>query len=1809
MKRHITFGIALMLNLVIGTAPFAGLTSGSDASLLAKSVRTISSRNSGSKRESIKPVKSPVVSRILAKRPVSRTASEGDLPGQSITPLPDGRSLKVGGFENDGPVAIARIEDARKGGVAPESIRLQRGRAWHTATMLPDGQILIVGGIGGDGQVVETAELLRVETNTSESIGTSGLTPRVYHTATLLTDGQVLIAGGLSGSANALKSAELWDFRSGSRTRLSSRLRNARYNHTARLLSNGNVFLSGGTDNAGKPVNEGEEYIATSHRFRSSDGLLAQENEAAARIADSLPANGSADAPLDTLIALRFSKPLRPETVNAETVQLTGPRGAVEIKIVPAEGGRLAFISPATLLIPGATYTLSVSGPLDEDGSALAFSSVSFTSLRQDQPVDLSEGEEWIPDESSLRDDWRSHRRDSPWQSLPSLRAEPGVTALAGQVLRLNGRPLPNVTLTLADRTTLTDKTGRFLLTQIPAGHQSMVIDGRSANRPGKSYCMFDVGVEIEEGKTTSLSYTSWLPLEDTKHATRLDIPTSEEVVAKNPRIPSLEIRIPEGVVLRSQHGDPLTSLSITPIPLDRTPLPLPEGAKLFFSPQAHGAKVESITGEQIKGVRIIYPNISGLAPATRVDLMTYNAARGWYVYGQGEVSGDGRQIVPDSGVEFHRLGCLMMIAGSPSLAPAEWPPYPGISDGDPVDLATGLFVFSATDMALPGIIPIALTRTYRPQDSRSRAFGIGATHSYEMFIVGDYASYLEVVLPTGGRIRFNRMSSGTGYVDGVFEHTETPSGFYKSVISWNSTLFGWDLRFRDGALWHFKVYNSQIGPPVLVLIQDRYNNSLSIARDLNRKITKITSPNGRWMEFGYDASSRLTQAKDNLGRTVSYQYDGSGRLWKVTDAVGGVTEYTYDASHRMLTLKDARQITYLTNEYDTNGRVTKQTQADGTFYLFAYTLNGSGKVTRTEVTNPRGNVRRVTFNARGYVLTDTYALGNALQQTYGYERQTGTNLITSVTDQQGRRTEFTYNSFGAVTTVTRLAGTANAITASFTYEQAFNQPATVTDPLNHTTTFGYDSRGSLTSITDALNHQTTFTYNSSGQPVSATDPLNHTTTFNYDQGDLVGATSALGHMATRFIDGAGRVLRSTDPMGRAARYEYDNLNRVTKVTDPLQGATVLAYDANSNLTGVTDARSNAITYTLDNMDRVVRRRDPLMRDVTYEYNANGAVKRITDRKGQVTNYSYDALDRLNQAQFADGSTITYNYDAGNRLTSVVDSVSGAITLAYDDLDRLTNQTTPQGAVSYTYDTAGRRSTMSAPGQSQISYAYDNADRLTSITQGTATVTIAYDNAGRRTSLTLPNGVVTEYGYDSDSRLTSLTYKKSGVTLGDITYDYDPAGRRTKLGGSFARTALPQALISTSYNAANHQTVFGSQALTYDLNGSLTSDGSNTYAWNARNQLTSITGSNLIVSFQYDAFGRRISKTINGATTSLLYDGANPVQEQQSGSATANMLTGGLDQLFTRADSSCSCSAISDALGSTVALTNSSGTVQTEYSYEPFGKATISGAASNNPSKYTGREDDQTGLYFYRARYYSPTLQRFISEDPIGLAGGINLFAYAGNNPISFRDPSGLKPNDPWISEAGFCYALGACGTFLAGLYDHTSKIPGTGASVSGTARWATGADDAVDRDSGWHTGGEIAGVVAETAVTGVGAAESFAVRTPQGFAFQSLSREALAARNGVNAGATLYRGGIIGENAVVEGQYWAMESPLNPGFAQRYGLPPRTPGISFTQTGAIKPGVRFITRRAPSIGNNTGGAIEVVVPSGGVRAGSFTTQ
>jgi len=731
-----------------------------------------------------------------------------------------------------------------------------------------------------------------------------------------------------------------------------------------------------------------------------------------------------------------------------------------------------------------------------------------------------------------------------------------------------------------------------------------------------------------------------------------------------------------------------------------------------------------------------------------------------------------------------------------------------------------------------------------------------------------------------------------------------------------------------------------------------------------------------------------------------------------------------------MLTLKDARGIVFLRNEYDDAGRARRQTLADGNTFEFAYTTGEGGRIIQTDVTDPRNFVERVTFNDAGYVLTDTLAVGEEEEQTTTLELEVGSNFPLKVTDALGRITQFTYDGAGNVRTLTSAFGTDDAVTTEFAYlspfAPGFNRIRQVTPSVASPQTriaFDYDdaytdTQGLLT-ITDPLNYRTKILYNVRGprelrgRAESMTDPLQNTTFFRYNSaGDLIEIRAPLGNVTTLDYDGAGRPTAYRDARGRTTSLIYDVLNRLTTIGDPGGGTTRLTYDATGNLLSVTDARGKTVRYSYDRMERLETRRDPLGREESFRYDANGNPEQSTDRNGLTATLIYDALNRRVRASYEDGSWTALEWDRGNRLTRVVDSIGGEIVNQYDRLSRILTQTTPLGAVRYRYNDL-QRTQMIAAGQPPVFYDYYEDGRLKEVRQGTQIVRLGYDELRRRRLVTLPNGVATEYQYDAASRLTGLIHRNATGTLGNLGYAYDSANYRTAVAGTLARALLPDPAPLATYDDANRQLRFGDFTMTYDDNGNLltrahVSDPANPtlFSWDARDRLVAVAAPDAAASFAYDGLGRRITKTIDARTVQYLYDDVDVVEERVDKTSVTYLRNLSVDEPFVRNGSEFY---LFDALGSVLGLTDATGALVTRYLYEPFGRTATEGAGSANPFQFTGRENDGiAGLYFYRMRSYAPRFGRFLSEDPLGLMGGINFYRYARNNPISFRDPSGL---------------------------------------------------------------------------------------------------------------------------------------------------------------------------------------------------------
>ncbi|HZJ63349.1 MAG TPA: RHS repeat-associated core domain-containing protein [Kofleriaceae bacterium] len=1539
--------------------------------------------------------------------------------------------------------------------------------------------------------------------------------------------------------------------------------------------------------------------VADSPPIRSSERATIGSRASAAAppaLQSSTPAAEATGVSGHTPLIVRFTRPMARASLSTQSVTLIGPTGAELIRVLPL--GTLAIVQPVQELLPASRYTLFINGATDDAQRPLPLSTIGFDTAAKSfevagadvvpaaaqiaGEVQLSAGDaadhpanavaqlaqlgsierlaiaqtdatddsgDWVPGPQHFKGRWRADRTPSPMQTLPPLQARAGATALSGQVLGMNGRAVPDVTLRVDGHEARTDLTGRFLLQALSPGFAKLEIDGVTANHRDTYYGYYAARIEIKPGQTTIVPYTIWMPRLDPAGTVRIAAPTTTETVVTSPRIPGLELHIPAGAVIRDRQGNIVTELNLTPIPVDRPPFPVPSlDVPVYFTIQPGGAVLQSVTGKPSPGARLFYPNFKDEVPGARGVFWNYDPEdREWFVYGQGTISADAKQAIPDDGVVIHELTGAMFNGGN--TPGPDGPPVcvAGNGDGidvvcgyggDPVNLFTGQFDHVEHDAFLNDVIPIDIARTYSSLDVNRRAFGIGMTHGYDVFLYSQNQwQEVDVILPSGTRVHFVRTSPGTDANSAVFK-SSAPGAWHDAVIVRNLPRAGWDLNFRRGGRWFFPQFQP------LTEIADRNGNVVRIVRESNNgtsgKVVQVVSPHGRSVNFTYNAAGLVSTIADNIGRTFSYSYDDAGHLTAVVDPLGGTRAYTWNTARNRLEAIHAPNGTLVVqNQYASGGRVLHQDLGDGSSYSYTYTRSECPPnppppgcvptVVQTDLVDRRGTVRSFRFDLQGNVVERTVAAGLPEEQVFHYEITNG--LLTASIDSLNRRTEYQYDAAGNQTRITSLVGTDRAVSTTMTYDPVFHLPQTITDANGNTATMAYDSNGNLVRITDPLGHATRFSFDEQGRPLTSTDPLGRVTTLRYDGPDLASVTDPLGRQAESFTDTVGRVVATVDPLGNRSAYGWDDLNRLVSTTDPLGGVTRFSYDGNGNLLSASDAKGNTNHYAYDEQNQIRSIQDTLLKSETRFYEPGGLPSQSVDRMGQLSSVTYDALGRPTTMSFgateanptAYKSQIECTWDAGNRLTQIVDKMCAdpigspdcasvasvsVITRSYDEFDHIVSEMTPQGEVDYGYDNLGRRTTLTvrngAPGaqitQPAITYTYDNANRLTGIHQAAGTINagaardiaLAYNAAGQRTQTTLANGSTVNYTYDNAGQLTAIVYNKAdGAQIGDLLYEYDAGGRRTSIAGSLAQQNLPTADITdAAYDTNNRLLTWGGQTYAYDDNGNLLSDGTSAYSWDERNQLRSIQReANEIASFQYDSQGRRTGKTIGSVTTGFLYDGEDIVQELQGTSrtapVTAHLLTGGLDEVFLRLegnDGATQHSVLSDA-HSTIMLLNATQNRVAGYTYEPYG-VTAADATNGNTSQYTGRENDSPGndqgLYFYRARYYMPGIARFISEDPIGWASGqTNNYAYVGGDPINFTDPLGLEANQNTEDIlAGFGDAL----TF----------------GVTGIIRGLLGING-VNTSSGWYMAGAATGIVAMVAATGgLRAAPQFVAGAPK---------------------------------------------------------------------------------------------------------------
>lgn len=1221
------------------------------------------------------------------------------------------------------------------------------------------------------------------------------------------------------------------------------------------------------------------------------------------------------------------------------------------------------------------------------------------------------------------------------------------ATALGGRLVLVDETPIVGARLTLAGATRETDAAGNFLFVDAPSGRHMLGVDVDAA-RPGLP--IYAIDVELAAGTPTLLPTLRITPPPPPERFVAIDNSARDQIIGDD-RLPGFALTLPAGVTITGWDGVVKRQVAVGLLTADTLPVPPPDFPARTFYQIFFGTPMGGLPSQPLP---ITLPNDQDLRPGESAEIWYYDAApipgvvAGWRLAGDATVTADGARVVSNPGVGLARfcgvcgIACIKRkVDGRPNVA------LKGPRGGDPVDLATGLFVLGKTDLALPGRIPAFVHRVYNAVDPFGRvagfelATGPGWTLSVDVALLDDGPDARLLIMPGNARLGFARTEATT------FVNSTLPD-LAGAVLQTDAG--GHRLTFQDGAWWRFaggwrvrgRAHLELGGLGLLVEQRDRHGNVLTIERDAFGTVTRITEPGGRVLTFttalldvADPTSARLLGVVDPLGRVVQYGYDDARRLVSVTDAAGGVVRYEYDAAGRLAAIADPRGITYLRNAYDGAGRVIQQTQADGGVWRFDYD-GPVGAHTRASVTDPRGAVTTHRFVAGRPV-----AIIDALGQTTRTEHD-ATGRVTAVADSIGRTVALGYDARGNVAQlIDPLGGT-----RSIEYDAA-DRPQSVADALGVRAHLSYDGGGRLVSVVDAANVPLVLEIDALGQPVAVRGASDPAMTVEYAAtGEATALIDPLGHRTVLEYDAASRLIRRRDPSGGVVDIAYDALDRVVQVADA-SGVIAYEYDANGNLRAVADQLGRSVRYEYDVMDRRISRTDPTGATEHYERDAMGNVVRIVDRKGQIAVHEYDPLGRRVVSRYADGTIIELTYDSGGRLVRAA-ADGDAVLLEYDALDRLTAETSIFGTARYGWDARGRRATLTGPDGRVLGYEYDGAGRLTRIADDGRSVEIDYDGSGRRRRLRLPGGIDAEYQYDAASRLTGLAYRRAEQSLGDLVYGYDNLDRRIAISGSLASVLLPQPVESVVYDEANRPQRAGDRAFSFDANGNLTlvagPGSTRAFAWDALDRLAAAGTDGRITSFAYDALGRRTARDDDEGRTMFVHDVTDVVRDLASSGARDYLRGIARDELFAVADRV----ALADGLGSLLALVDADGEISDTLRYEPFGR-TISSAPTSLRYGFTGREREDEDLYYFRARYYHAGLGRFISEDPLGLPSGVNAYVYGFNDPVNVVDPTGLRTyvlHGVWPERAAFDDFAAALRT----ADPHTQTLPWNGRLFGG---------------------------------------------------------------------------------------------------------------------------------------------------------------
>lgn len=804
----------------------------------------------------------------------------------------------------------------------------------------------------------------------------------------------------------------------------------------------------------------------------------------------------------------------------------------------------------------------------------------------------------------------------------------------------------------------------------------------------------------------------------------------------------------------------------------------------------------------------------------------------------------------------------------------------------------------------------------------------------------------------------------------------------------------------------------------------DALNRTTTHTRDASNRITRTDHPDGTYETFTYTGTGLMKTHRLRNASVESFSYDSVGNLVSWANAASHVTTYTFFSNGLRASATDPRGFT-TAFQYDWRGNLTRITHPDGAFRQFAYNAHSK----KTSETNELNHTTTFTYSEYLQVATITDPLNRTTAFEYGREPGCGTcnylPTLSRITLPSGKITARHYDRSGKMTSETVAVGTPDAATTDWIYG-INGMPEQFTDPRGKITTYTYD----------LLNRRT-----------SETDPLNHTTTWTYDA--------------------VGNVLATTRADASVITQTFDVMDRLTSSTNSKNETTTYTYHAEDSLASLTDARGSTYTFLVDPLSRRTRMTYPGGTHEAWIYDGAGNATQYRARTGVTMNCTFDSRNRDTFCDWSDATPdVTRTYDAVGRLTSIT---NGNVPLAYtyDSANQLLSETYTFGGVlgnkivTYTYDVDGNRSTLTYPDGLVVATSYTGRNQIAAIVaDGPPPLAVfAYDLAGNRLSKSLENGTVATMAYDDAGRLITITHTNVGspITAANYTYNainlrvtgengdaytYDAAdqviGVTYAAGGAGSYTYDGTGNRVTSSDPANGARTYAANALNqytvasgwgapgYDTNGNITTFDGWAMSYDSANRLIGVenTGATSELALGRDARNRIIQRITNGTTTVQVYDEWNLIAEyDSSGTLLATYIHGPqVDEILTKIDAAGPVYYHQNALGSTVALTDDTGTLIESTSYDVFGVPTfrdatgtiLAGTTCNNRFLYTGREwFAEFQIYDYRNRAYTPILGRFLQTDPIRFnAGDVNLYRYVSNNPVNWVDPFGLEKND-----------------------------------------------------------------------------------------------------------------------------------------------------------------------------------------------------